>query len=131
MVPPGINGDPFSLSAVAVMAEAEGGDGGVEQAGGAEDEGGGAGAIVGGIKFRGGMPGAVDIGHAGDAIGGGDGDLDIGGRRGGGDGIAILQNGLADGAIEVDVGGRGDAAGEEQEGEKEEALHGVGLAMGM
>jgi hypothetical protein len=65
------------------------------------------------------VAGAVDVGEAGDAVGGGDGNLDVGrsGRRG--DGVAVAEDGGAAGDVVVDVGRRGGgAAGQEKEEEE-------------
>jgi hypothetical protein len=121
VVAAGVDGDPTAGTALAVMTEGDGGLGGIEEAGGPEDEGSGAGAVVGGVELGVGMTGAVDVRETCDAVAGGDGDLDDGRGGGRGDGVAVTEDCGVAGDVVVDVGRRGGAAGEEKE-EKEEGL---------
>jgi len=118
VVAAGVNGNPTARTAFAVMAEAAGGDGGIQKAGGTQDERGGARTIVGGVKLGGRMARAVNVGEAGDAIGGGNRNLDIGRSGGRSDGIAVTQDGGATRDVMVNVRRRAGAAGEEEKQEK-------------
>jgi len=65
------------------------------------------------------MPGAIDIRHPRDAIARGDSDLHLRRSSRRGYGNPILQDGGAAGDILVNIRRRGGAAGEEEEGRKE------------